>query len=283
MWEGKSMISTRRNSAVGWLCCSIVFGALLAVSVSEAKESPSVGGFCIDATVDVNKVLEQVTGFLDEKFRDSNKYHSRGDEYVFFEGNDCSQNLVGSLWTTDHGRASINVKQPSWWKNDEARSVLIQHAAAGEKLRVFDHPDGHQSDDWTEILIKRDIEVYCVTTFEASYEDDYIKMYYKRHNGLDGKISRVENDRESGFDVTTFPLPRYMDYRVDFCEYWGTQCGWAVADRWCQLNGYQRATTWLAEPNIGTIDPTWVIGEQRRCDQDFCGGFAEITCLNPAN
>ena len=71
------MISTLRNSAVGWLCCSIVFGALLAVSVSEAQEPTSVGGFCIDATVDLNKVLEQVTGFLDEKFRDSNRRHRR--------------------------------------------------------------------------------------------------------------------------------------------------------------------------------------------------------------
>lgn len=159
-------------------------------------------------------VFKKIANALDKDvFRDKN------DAYLFREGNNCTQQLVGSLGTTDQppGRpGAVNAKQIPWLRekevsgvleNDEARSVIIQQAAAGEVLRAFDNPDGSRKDDWTEIIILRDIDInhpYCVGSFEGPksamgklrvWSDDFILLVHHHVNGLDGKISRVENDR----------------------------------------------------------------------------------------
>jgi micrococcal nuclease len=42
------------------------------------------------------------------------------------------------------------------------------------------------------IIAKRAIDVYCVTTFERTYEDDAVQVIHLHNNGLDGKVSRIE-------------------------------------------------------------------------------------------
>ena len=53
------------------------------------------------------------------------------------------------------------------------------------------HPT--KGDDWTEIKIKQKISSpYGIDTYESSFEDDTVKVTFHSHNGLDGKVSRME-------------------------------------------------------------------------------------------
>ena len=88
---------------------------------------------------------------------------------------------------------AINTKKVSWFDNDEARSVLVQNAKAGDVLRVYDNPDGKTNDDWATIRIKKDIKYLVIGTFEQTFENELYQIVFKRKNGLDGKISHVRN------------------------------------------------------------------------------------------
>lgn len=68
-------------------------------------------------------------------------------------------------------------------------------------------------------------------------------------------------------------------YRLDWCFNWGTKCGRAAADAYCKENGYTEASEFDQDPDIGRETPTWVLGEQKVCDQDSCDGFKSITCV----
>ena len=79
--------------------------------------------------------------------------------------------------------------------NDEARSLLVNSLGPGTVIRLFDHPAGDTSDDWVEILVKREVRGYCVGTFETSFEDDDISLRFSSADGLDGEISLMVIDR----------------------------------------------------------------------------------------
>ena len=108
----------------------------------------------------------------------------------FMEGNDCTQDIVGEA--TDEVGQEINIKKTSGFTNDEARSVLISNVQVGIVLKVYDNPDGKQSDDWTEVFVKKQVLEYCITSFEQTYEDDVVQVFFHQNNGLDGKVSRIE-------------------------------------------------------------------------------------------
>jgi hypothetical protein len=108
----------------------------------------------------------------------------------FMQGNNCTQDIVGE--TSDEPGKSINFKKTGEFTNDEARSVLLINVRAGTLLKVYDHPDGDMDDDWTEIVLKKTVSRYCIKSFEQTYEDEAVKILYHSHNGLDGKVSRIE-------------------------------------------------------------------------------------------
>ena len=110
--------------------------------------------------------------------------------FDFYEGNNASQNLVCSL-EAKNSRA-INFKNHSQCDNDEARSIVLYSLNAGHKLTVYDNPDGKKNDDWTEIIVKRDIKRKVINTFQRSFEDSDVRVIYHKDNGLDGKVSRAE-------------------------------------------------------------------------------------------
>jgi len=79
----------------------------------------------------------------------------------------------------------------------------------------------------------------------------------------------------------TFNTPNYGGDRLDWCQNWGVGCGKGAADAWCQWRGFQNATGFAIQHDIGGSTPTRVIGTGAVCDQGFCDGFQYITCFKP--
>ena len=110
--------------------------------------------------------------------------------FIFLEGNDCTQDVVGE--TSSSPGQFISLQDDARFGNDEARSVVLLNVEANTQLSVFDSPASDQDDDWTMIIAKRTIDVYCVATFERTFEDEAVQVIHLHKNGLDGKVSRIE-------------------------------------------------------------------------------------------
>jgi hypothetical protein len=108
------------------------------------------------------------------------------------EGNNGTQECDFVKFDWDAGADRDNDLTKYHNKNDEARSARLRYVQPGTLIRVYDAPDGNSKDDWTEVHIKRAGWNVIVPTFEKSYEDEDVKVVYHRHNGLDGKVSRIE-------------------------------------------------------------------------------------------
>ena len=67
-------------------------------------------------------------------------------------------------------------------------------------------------------------------------------------------------------------------FQLDWCLYYGKQCGRAAADYYCKAMGYQRAKSFAIAKDIGKQHPTFVIGDRKVCREQFCDGFAYINC-----
>ncbi len=79
----------------------------------------------------------------------------------------------------------------------------------------------------------------------------------------------------------TFNAPLYRDTRLDWCLTWGSNCGRAAADNFCNRHRFERALVFRAEV-VGTSQPTRLIGTNQVCNrQAFCTAFAYITCTEP--
>ncbi|MCP4319300.1 MAG: hypothetical protein GY789_25775 [Hyphomicrobiales bacterium] len=85
-------------------------------------------------------------------------------------------------------------------------------------------------------------------------------------------------------DVTrTFNTPTINGVRLDWCKFFGSQCGEPAAELFCQQNGYTRAVRFSIDPGLGAFGvPTVVFGDGRLCRAAICSGFRAITCAKPA-
>merc|ERR1712215_171773 len=115
---------------------------------------------------------------------------------TLYEGNNGSQNQVCTLsWTGD---AEWNFQHLDDCENDEARSGIILMAASGTTISLYDSPSGSKDDDYTVIKIKGEVTSPVeLGTFEKSRTIDLptggtIEVTFHHHNGLDGKVSRME-------------------------------------------------------------------------------------------
>jgi len=77
-----------------------------------------------------------------------------------------------------------------------------------------------------------------------------------------------------------FEPPLVDGKRVDLCLHWGSGCGQAAADAFCQKSGYSKATEFKEAPDIGAQSPTLVLGDGTLCAEAYCDGFALIHCVN---
>merc|ERR1712083_599019 len=114
------------------------------------------------------------------------------DGIVFYSGNGCQGKTVGSTNTVkwpgqDWWKHLIKCKQMSCFSNDDARSAMILPSWYGNVFLVADDSDKYYKDDCAYVVRKKSFgqKVYCVQSFEYSYEDEYVKLYFHKKNGLD--------------------------------------------------------------------------------------------------
>lgn len=117
---------------------------------------------------------------------------------TLYEGNDGSQNIVCTI-DFDESK-TINFQSDSLGcDNDEARSAILSLLPAGAVFVVYDSPNGNREDDFTIVRIKQNLPLsYTINSFEGNVNDNYIEMQFFRNNGLDGKISSISIDIDSG-------------------------------------------------------------------------------------
>jgi hypothetical protein len=72
--------------------------------------------------------------------------------------------------------------------------LVLYDVPQGRVIKLYDDPGGSLDDDWVEIIVRRDLLVTTIDTFESSYEDADVRVIYHRNNGLDGKVSRAVVD-----------------------------------------------------------------------------------------
>ena len=79
----------------------------------------------------------------------------------------------------------------------------------------------------------------------------------------------------------SFANPKVGAQRLDLCLNWGTGCGKPAADAWCVSKGFTNSAGHAVANNIGASTPTRLITTGAVCDQNYCDGFAQITCTKP--
>jgi hypothetical protein len=74
--------------------------------------------------------------------------------------------------------------------------------------------------------------------------------------------------------VAAFPNPTWNGQHIDRCLHWGQDCGKPAADYFCRTKGFADAQDF----RYGPLRPTLVVGDNKVCDAEGCGGFTEIHC-----
>lgn len=69
--------------------------------------------------------------------------------------------------------------------------------------------------------------------------------------------------------------PTYLGERLDYCTVAGKECGKKVADRYCQMLGYNYSSQNVIAHNIGL---THYLLAKEHCSGSRCNGFMTITC-----
>ena len=77
-------------------------------------------------------------------------------------------------------------------KNDVARSMRVQPGNLYVDVVVSDDPAGNSRDDHTEMNVYPSSSPICIDTFERSGLRSKLRQVYRRHNGLDGKVSHIK-------------------------------------------------------------------------------------------
>lgn len=74
----------------------------------------------------------------------------------------------------------------------------------------------------------------------------------------------------------TFWSPAYHGPRLDYCMAGNKACGLPVANQFCQLMGYERATQQVIDYNVGM---TQAFASRKPCKGWQCNGFTLIRCI----
>ena len=161
---------------------------IIAESVKMSDGSTSLDIFAVKNN---NYSAKTKIGTIPLKVAVDNSTINPSDEYVtLYEGNNATQANLGTISLTTN--ASYNFKK-THYPNDEARSCKINSAKKNRFIRFYDSPDGATNDDYVSIYVKKDIKLpITISSFESSFENEYLKVIYTRKNGLDGKVSRAE-------------------------------------------------------------------------------------------
>lgn len=72
-----------------------------------------------------------------------------------------------------------------------------------------------------------------------------------------------------------FPVPRYNDYRIDWCYNRDKGCGKRAADSFCSRMGFMNAKHFVKEAKVSA---TKTIGSEELCFGNQCNAFQSIIC-----
>ena len=89
---------------------------------------------------------------------------------------------------------------------------------------------------------------------------------------FNGQLSAA-NQHNKAF--RNFWHPTYLSERLDYCTLNGKECGKPVADRYCQILGYDFASQNVKAPNVGL---THYLNSRAECKGWRCDGFMTIAC-----
>ncbi|KTD65493.1 hypothetical protein [Legionella spiritensis] len=87
-------------------------------------------------------------------------------------------------------------------------------------------------------------------------------------------ILSAANKKENYY--RTFWLPVYHGQRLAYCSMDSKTCGMAMATRYCQLMGYEKADHEIMDHNVGLTN---YLGSPDRCVGWRCNGFKTIRCV----
>merc|ERR1711915_88904 len=117
-------------------------------------------------------------------------------EMTLYEGNDGSQNQVCTLyWDQD---MSWDFQHYDACSNDETGSAILRYASFGTTITLYDSPSGDKGDDYTIIKVRAEVtDPVLIRSYEQSQSISVpsggtVDVEHHHHNGLDGKVSRVE-------------------------------------------------------------------------------------------
>lgn len=78
---------------------------------------------------------------------------------------------------------------PTATLNDRAKSVIIS-STGGVTLIFFNNADGDYSHGSCTVYVKKTMYNYILTSFEHTYEDDYVKVqWWSEQHGLNKEVS----------------------------------------------------------------------------------------------
>ncbi len=178
---------------------------LLAFSFVSFNANAEVGETLEFAYKLVKEDGKWTEGQFKKKITDNDIYQSISDDYLFFEGNNCTGNIIGSFWpavrNVDKNPLDLFAKETKNFKNDAAKSVMIVWSVKDEYLAIFDSPKRSESrnDDRTLIhFTKMIVQPICIGSFQKKYENkelgvsiEMVKQSPNKKPDLDGNVSRI--------------------------------------------------------------------------------------------
>ena len=84
-------------------------------------------------------------------------------------------------------------------------------------------------------------------------------------------------DNTSNRSSRTIWHPMFQSQRLDYCFLEGKGCGKPVADRYCELLGYERSNQSVIAYNVGL---THYLSSRAQCKGWRCNGFMAIGCVS---
>lgn len=206
---------------------SLRMSAVATVAGREERVSAQI------RSIDKTQVAHALSGIFREFGRqlfafkmpgfDKDIVRKRSDELYFYEGKDCTQEIVGTA-AYDFGGGKLRVVRADkvkWFQNDEARSLLVRKPRKGASIVLYDSSSGSVTDDLTVISILKDSgKGFCIGGFEKSRTagNGVWQMTHLHRNGLDGKVSRI----------VVSPKTRHSAFPPDIIFYEGKNCAQSV-------------------------------------------------------
>ena len=89
-------------------------------------------------------------------------------------------------------------------------------------------------------------------------------------------VSQVYSQNKLDYS-RNFWNPTYHIQRLSYCSFGGKECGLPVANCYCKMMGYEKATKQIIDYNVGITN---YLSTHAQCKGWSCNGFMLITCAS---